>query len=391
MSASPLLRRCPVVPPWWRSGFVAASIAVSLMAGCSKPVEKVAEVRPVRAVVVSAGRANVQDEFSGEVRARIETRLGFRVAGKITERKVDVGAIVKRGQVLARLDPQDLQLAQAQTAAEVKAARSNRDLAQAELKRYRDLRAKNFVSQAVLDAKQTAYLAAQSSLDQTAAALRNQSNQTGYAVLTADTDGVVIAVEAEAGQVVAAGTPVVRLAQTIEKEVAIGVPEDRVDLLQQVSDIRVRTWAQPERVLAGKIREVSPVADPATRTYTVRVAVPDAPEEMRLGMTASVAFNVTNPNPAISVPMTALVQDKSSTSVWIVDNGVVRMVPVTIAGASGNDVLIAGGLTPGQVVATAGVHTLKPGQMVSVLAPPVSDLAPQADRRNANGAAGERQ
>lgn len=343
----------------------------------------------MRAVVVSAGHANVQDEFSGEVTARIESRLGFRVGGKITDREVDVGALVKRGQVLARLDPQDLQLAQAQTAAEEKAARSNRDLAKAELKRYQDLREKNFVSQAVLDARQTAFLAAQSTLDQAQAALRNQSNQTGYAILEADTDGVVTAVEAEAGQVVAAGAPVVRIAQTTEKEVVIGVPEDRVDVLRQTSDVRVRTWAQPERVLHGTIREVSPVADPATRTYTFRIAVPDAPEDMRLGMTAYVTFSATNPNPLISIPMTALVEDRTSTSVWIVENGAVRKAPVKIAGASGNEVLIASGLAPGQTVVTAGVHMLKPGQRVNILSSGPSMHQALADRRNRIGAAGE--
>lgn len=387
MSALPVLRRVFALPcP--RNGLMSALFAALLMTGCSKPVEKAEEIRPVRAMVATAGRASVQDEFSGEVRARIESRLGFRVGGKLIERKVDVGAVVEKGQVLARLDPQDLQLAQAQTAATVNAAQSNRDLAQAELKRYQDLRAKNFVSQALLDAKQAAFLAAQSSLDQALAAMRSQSNQTGYAVLIADTSGVVTAVEAEAGHVVAAGSPVVRIAQTKEKEVVIGVPEDRVDALRQTSDVRVRTWAQPDRVFDAIVREVSPVADPATRTYTFRVAVPDAPEDLRLGMTAYVTFSATNPNSLISIPMTALVQDKSSTAVWIVENGAVRMIPVAIAGASGNEILIANGLMPGQTVVTAGVHMLKPGQKVSVLAskPPMQDA--ETDPRSGSGAAG---
>ncbi|MFD2272832.1 efflux RND transporter periplasmic adaptor subunit [Undibacterium arcticum] len=186
------------------------------------------------------------------VMPRIESRLGFRVGGKIVQRKVDVGATVKRGQVLMQLDPQDLQLAQTQANAGLRAAQSNRDLAQAELKRYQDLRAKNFVSQTVLDAKSTAYQSAQASLEQAAAAYKGQSNQAGYAVLTADADGVVTGVDAEVGQVVAAGTSVVRVAQLGDKEVVFGIPEHKIAALRQTSDVQIRTWANPGQAIEGK-------------------------------------------------------------------------------------------------------------------------------------------
>lgn len=349
-----------------RAAILAAGIAL-LLGGCSRPVEKAEEIRPVRAVKLAPDNVDVAAEFPGEVRARVESRLGFRVGGKIIARKVDVGTIVRRGQLLMQLDPQDLQLAQAQANAALKAAESNRDLAKADLKRYQELREKNFVSQAVLDGKETAFKATQASYEQALAGYRNQSNQAGYASLVSDVDGVVTSVEAETGQVVAQGSPVVRVAQTGEKEIVIGIPEDKVDALRKVSDVRVRTWARPEQVLPGKLRELSPVADPATRTYMARIAIPDAPDDMKLGMTAYVTFSSRSEHAMIRLPLTALFADKNATSVWVVENGGVRLVPVEVAGSSGNDILVAGGVTPGQTVVTAGVNLLKPGQKVKIL------------------------
>lgn len=346
-----------------------------LLAACSKPVEKTEEIRPVRAIQLAADNVDVAAEFSGEVRARVESRLGFRVGGKIIARKVDVGAIVTRGQVLMQLDPQDMQLAQSQANAGLKAAESNRDLAKAELKRYQDLREKNFVSQAVLDSKETAFKAAQASYEQALAAFRNQSNQAGYTTLVSDVNGVVTGVDAEVGQVVAPGTPVVRVAQTGEKEIVIGIPEDKVDALRRMTDVRVRTWAKPEVVVPGKLRELSPVTDPATRTYTAKIAIPNAPDHIKLGMTAYVIFSARSQNAMIKLPLTALFQDKSATAVWIVENGAVKPVQVQVAGTSGNDIVIAGGIIPGQTVVTAGVNLLKPGQKVKILGAdaPVTD------------------
>lgn len=349
---------------------LAATLAMSalvLVTGCSKPVEKTEDVRPVRTITLSAEHEDVLAQFSGDVRARIESRLGFRVGGKIITRKVDVGTMVKRGQVLMQLDPQDLQLAQMQSSAGLRAAESNQYLASEELKRYKDLRAKNFVSQAVLDGKETTYKAAQASYEQAVAGFKSQSNQTGYTTLVADVDGVVTSVEAEVGQVVAAGTPVVRVAQLGEKEVVIGIPEDQVDTLRRVTDVRVRTWAKPDQILQGAIREISPVADPVTRTYTVRISIADAPADVRLGMTAFVAFAAKTPVAMVKVPLTALFQEKNTSAVWVVESGAVKLVPVQIGASAGNDILLAGGVTAGQTVVTAGVNLLKPGQKVTIL------------------------
>ncbi|WP_317202785.1 efflux RND transporter periplasmic adaptor subunit [Janthinobacterium sp.] len=341
--------------------------AAALLGACSQPAEKTEDIRPVRALVLQGSNVDVNAEFSGEVRARVESRLGFRVGGKIVARKVDVGALVRRGQLLMQLDPQDLQLAQAQALAGLRGAETNRDLARAELKRYQDLREKNFVSQAVLDSKESAFKAAQASVDSAQAAYRGQANQAGYASLVADIDGVVTAVDAEVGQVVAPGTPVVRVAKSDEKEIVIGIPEDKVETLRRIADVQVRLWSNPGAAVPGKIREISPMADPATRTYTVKVAIPESLKEARLGMTAVVQFASKTAAPQIKVPLTALFYEKSASSVWVVENGAVRLVPVTIGGAAGNDLLLTSGVKAGQTVVTAGVNLLKPGQKVKIL------------------------
>ncbi|MFD2367376.1 efflux RND transporter periplasmic adaptor subunit [Pseudoduganella sp. GCM10020061] len=350
-----------------RPGAMLALVAAALAAGCAKEAPKTEDIRPVRAITIASGDVAHASEFSGEVRARIESRLGFRVGGKITERKVDVGAPVRRGQVLMQLDPQDLRLAASQAGAALEAARTNRDLAQAELKRYTELRSQNFVSQAVLDARRAAFQSAEANLRAAQAAFRGQSNQAGYTSLVSDIDGVVTAVEAEAGQVVSPGTPVVRVAKAGEKEVVIGVPENRVQSLRDVARVSVRLWAHPGQQFGGRIREISPVADPLTRTYAVRVALPDAPAFVQLGMTASVQFYDRAAGNQIKLPLSALFQDHGKSAVWVVEKGAVRLVPVEVAGASGNELVVTSGLQPGQTVVTAGVHQLKAGQKVKVL------------------------
>ena len=357
---------------------VALSLVVALT-GCSKQAEKSEDIRPVRAIVVKNGTTDTAIELSGEVRPRIESHLGFRVGGKIISRKVELGTVVKRGQVLMQLDPQDLALAQAQAKAGLTAAESNRDLAMAELKRYQELRKKNFVAATVLDAKDVAYKAAQSSYEQALAAYKNQSNQASYANLESDVDGVVTSVDAEVGQVVAAGAPVIRVAQSGDMDVVVGVPENKINMIRQMSDINVSLWAQPSKILSAKLRELSPIADPATRTYAAKVILPPDATDVHLGMTATVTFVARNPNQVIKVPMTALLQSKAGTSVWVVNQGVVHQVPVQIAGAAGEDVLIAGGVSNGQTIVTAGVHFLKEGQKVTILgADPISADAVKA-------------
>ena len=351
---------------------VAIAVAVAaplLLAACTKDAPKAEEIRPVRVLVLTSSNVGIHAEFAGEVRSRVESRLAFRVPGKITARKVDPGTVVTRGQVLMQLDAQDLRLSQAQARATLTAAETARDLAKAELKRYQELRVKNFVSGAVLDQKLSAWKATQANVDAAQAGYFGQSNQAGYATLVADSDGVVTAVDADVGSVVAPGTTVVRVAKAGEKEIVIGLPEDKVETLRKVQDVTVRLWANPNAVIPGKVREVSPVADAATRTYAVKVSIPDSAADVKLGMTALVQFASTTAAPMIRVPLTALFHEKQTTSVWIVENGAVKLVPVQIGGTAGNDVVLVGGVKAGQTVVTAGVNLLKPGQKVKILAP----------------------
>jgi len=364
----------------------AGAVALLVLAGCHKTEEKTEDIRPVRVQQVRASDIDLLSEFAGEVRARVESRLGFRVGGKIVARLVDTGAVVKKGQALMRLDPQDLQLAQAQAQAALRAAETSRDFARAELKRYQELKAQNFVSQTILDSKEASYKAAQANVEAAQAAFRGQSNQAGYATLVADMDGVVTAVNADVGTVVAPGTPVVQLAKSGDKEIVIGLPEDKVDALRGVADVRVRLWAQPDRVAAGKVREVSPAADPVTRTYPVRVTIPDGLPDAKLGMTAYVAFASKTPEAQIHVPLTALFYERGATSVWVVENGAVRLVRVQPGGVAGNDMVLKSGLKPGQVIVTAGVNQLKSGQKVSVLG--AERAAPKAASGGAGAAGG---
>jgi multidrug efflux system membrane fusion protein len=342
-------------------------LSLVLIAGCTKKVEKTEDIRPVRAIQAKLEGSEVLTEFSGEVRARVESRLGFRVPGKIVARKVELGTVVKRGQVLMQLDPQDLLLGQAQAKAGLAAAESNRDLAKAEFRRYQELREKNFVAQAVLEAKETAYKAAQASFEQAKACFSNQSNQAGYASLTADVDGVVTFIEAEVGQVVAAGAPVVRIAKSGDVDVVVGIPEDKINSIRSMPDVKVRLWANTQEVYAAKLRELSPIADPVTRTFVAKIGLPETAKNVRLGMTANVSFGMKNPQAMIRLPLTALFQEKNVSSVWIVESGAVRLVPVQVGATVAEDVLIASGIQSGQIVVTGGVNLLKAGQKVRIL------------------------
>ncbi len=349
-------------------------LALLVLGGCSREAERAPDVRPVRLLQLQSATGQSAYEFSGDVRPRIESRLGFRVGGKIAARLVDVGATVRRGQPLARLDPTDLNLAEQGSRAQYEAARTDRDLAAADLKRYNDLFAKGFISAAEQNRRQASYEAAAARLRQAEAALREQSNQTGYTVLAADADGVVTAIDAEVGQVVSAGQSVVRVAQTAEKEVAIGLPEDQVDWLRDIRDVSVRTWAEPERRLPGRVREIAAAADPVTRTYAARITVPNPPADLKFGMTAMVTFVRTGASPAVRVPLTALLQQQGTNQVWVYDGaaGTVQPVAVTLGQPIGNEIEVSSGLRPGQTIVTAGVHLLKPGQKVR----PLQTVAP---------------
>ena len=342
--------------------------SVLAVAGCSRPPPAEEPVRAVKVQTVGVGNFDTAPEFSAEVRARVESQLGFRVAGKILRRQAGLGQHVKAGDVLAQLDPQDYRLAADASRAQQASALTSRDLAAADLKRYRELREQNFISGAELERRESTYKAAQAQFDQAKAQLASQGNQASYTTLVADAPGIVTSIDAEPGQVVSAGTPVVRIAQDGARDVVFAVPEDRAELIRPGSGVSVRGWANGT-VLKGTVREVAGSADPVTRTYTVKVAI-DAATSPALGSTVYASPEALSRvgAPVLKLPTSALRQEGGGSAVWVLDKSTmtVRSQPVQVATADGNQAVIASGVKPGDLVVVAGVHVLSPGQKVSI-------------------------
>ena len=345
------------------------AVAAVALAACGKaPEPKPEEIRPVRVIRVGEQAAERSAEFAGEVRARHETRLSFRVAGKIVERRVEVGSTVRAGQPIARLDPADLALAAASAVAQAASARAERDLAAADLKRYRALREKNFISQAEYDRRSSALDTAEARLNAVLAQQRQASNQAGYAVLAADSAGVIVAIEAEAGQVVSAGQTVARLARPEEREIAFAVPESRRELVERATRFEVSLGAVSGKTWKARLRELSPAADPVLRTYAARATLLEAGNDVELGMSARIAATANGGGTRIELPIAALLTRGETPQVMVVDAGSsVRLQPVKTAGLAGERVVIESGLKPGDVVIAAGASLLRAGQKVRVL------------------------
>ena len=345
-----------------------ASVAV-LLAACSRPAPPEEPVRAVKVVTVGTGAYAARHEYAGEVRARVESRLGFRIGGKLIKRQAELGQHVQTGQVLAQLDPQDYRLAADAARAQVTAAATSRNLAAADFKRYQALKEQNFISGAELERREATLKSAQAQLQQAQAQLAVQGNQTQYAVLSADVSGVVTAVEAEPGQVVTAGAPVVRIAADGVRDVVFSVPEDRVSAIQVGAPASLRVWSQTAG-LTGRVREVAASSDPVTRTYAVKVSVDAAQSPPLLGATVYVTLPDSGAQgvPVIKLPTTALRQEGQATAVWVLEPAsmTLRSQVIEVATADGNEVVVASGLQPGMQVVSAGVHVLSAGQKVSL-------------------------
>ena len=333
----------------------------------------------VRTYTVGTAAATAAATYPGEVRGRYESQLAFQVAGKINARMVNVGDSVRAGQVLLALDPKDVNQSVEATAAQLASARASYKLAADNAARYSSLNAQGAVSEAVRDQYQTQLEAASAALRQAQAQANVSSNQLGYTQLVSDTDGVVTALNAEVGQVVAAGTPIATVVRSGEREVHISVPEGASLSVGQKAQISF--WALPGVEAAGFVREIASMADPVTRTYKVCVAVPDLPAAAKLGMTAKVSLapeqraavsgaakgdaTATEPtSPAFTIPAQALYQVNGKTQVWVVRDNKAQLVEVKVNGYSGNEVLIEQGLSRGDKVITAGLAKLVPHQEV---------------------------
>ncbi|MBK6867459.1 MAG: efflux RND transporter periplasmic adaptor subunit [Burkholderiales bacterium] len=341
--------------PFMRASVLWATAAL-LLAACEKAPPPEEPVRAVKLVTVGESAYQSGHEYAGEVRARVESRLGFRVAGKIVRRAVEPGQRVQAGQLLAQLDARDYQLAADAARAQVNAATR----------------------------------AAQATLDQARAQLSSQGNQAGYTQLLADVSGVVTGVDAEAGQVVAAGTPVVRIAQDGPRDVVFAVPEDRVAAVRVGQPMLVRAWASDAQ-WSGSVREVAASADPVTRTYAVKVALAGNAPPLGATVTVTPQHSGAQGQPVIKLPTSALWQQGQGSAVWVYDaaSGTVRAQAVQVAGADGNEAVIAAGLTPGMRVVATGAHVLSPGQKVTVYQPKTGSAPAQPAPAAIHNAASE--
>ncbi|MFM9879666.1 MAG: efflux RND transporter periplasmic adaptor subunit [Burkholderiaceae bacterium] len=379
--------------PHQRLAVLAVCAAAALLTACSKPAPAPEPVRAVKVMTVGLGGLQSSHEYAGEVRARTESRLGFRVGGKLIKRQVELGQRVKAGQMLAQLDAQDFRLAADAAKAQVASAQTNRDLAAADFKRFAELRAQNFISGAELERRETTLKAAQASLEQAQAQLSAQGNQTGYANLVADVSGVVTAVEAEPGQVLAAGAPVVRLAQDGARDVVFAVPEDQLDAVRVGARMQVRQWASDRRS-SGVVREVAASADPITRTFGVKLTLAPgeaaAGDALPLGSTVYVNLEsaAAGGPQVMKLPTSALLKTTSGSAVWLLDAATmtVKQQAVAVLTADGNEVVIASGLQPGAQVVVAGVHVLAQGQKVSLYQTKYDSNQPLANTNTAPSA-----
>ena len=344
-------------------GAISFVAIAALLTGCGQHEAPARPARPVLTAVVQLATTSVATQYTGEIRSRYETVLAFRIGGKIAARLVDAGAVVKAGDVLARLDASD-------TALTMVSAQAQLDLAKAEVQRYRELRRKNFVSQAALDAKETAYTAAQAQADLAA-------NQSAYTVLRAERAGVISQVNVEVGQVVTPGQAVMRLSRVDTPEVAVAIPESRIRQVRAHKRAEVTLWSEEKARYAAELRELSPVADAATRTYAARVAIKQPDERILLGMTANVIFtdssddNRTEANDEaarVTIPLTAVFQKNGKPAVWVVGaDQQLTLRPVEVVAFNEAAAILRGGVQPGERIVVAGVHKLAAGEKIKAV------------------------
>ena len=361
--------RYPTMPSNPLQAALAVAVLSSLvtLGGCGRKPEPIAEEppRPVRTLTVAAGPVLPEWSLAGEVKPRVEVRYGFRVGGRVIERKVEVGDRVEAGQVLARLDPQDLTPALDAQRAQQEALRTELALARAELARAERLRAGNFVSDANVERQRATVDAAAARLQAATAQVNQARHAVEYQQLKADSAGVVTAIDAEAGQVVALGQAVVRIARARDAEIQVNIPEQELGRARAAVDWTVTLAGLPGRQWQATLRELSPAADPASRTYAARLALAGDIDDVALGMSATATARG-SAETRIQVPLTALHSRDGQAKVWVVDpaTSTVRARPVTTGAILDDGIVIREGLQGGETLVTAGANLLREGQQV---------------------------
>ena len=325
-----------------------------------------AVVRPARVAEIEFRSHMHSLMLAGIVAPRIETTLGFRVAGKVTAREVDVGSAVQAGQLIARIDPTDYRLAVDNARAALASAEADYARAKADLDRYQALRGSAAFMTQTLDTRQSISSTTLAKVEQARSQLATAENNLGYTELRTDAAGVITAVQAEVGQVLAQGQGMVKLARIEELEILVGVPEHRLKTVREASRVSFELWSDTGHRYAARLRELSPSADAMTRTYPARFTVVEPPPFIGIGMTATLTLARPDAELLAEVPLSAIFQQGTQPAVWVVDkaSGAVALRPVTIARWRDETALIASGVQDGEIVATAGVHKLEPGQKV---------------------------
>jgi RND family efflux transporter MFP subunit len=349
------------------AGVSLALLAVALTGCNDKVAEKTVPSRPVLVATVHYELEQPERSFVGTVKPRIETDIAFRVPGKVARRLVEVGQTVDIGQPLATLDEIDLRLQAQQAEAEQRAATGVLAQAAAAETRAKELRAKGWSTDAQVDQAKAAADEARARLNRAERSVELTNNSLSYATLVADSKGVVTATLIDAGQVVASGQTVIRLARLGEKEAVVAIPET---LLGRAKDglASVSLWSEPGKTYAAKLREIAPAADPATRTYLAKFSLPDAGDNVSLGMTATLTLADPATARVARLPLSALFNEGRAPSLYLVDDkGDVTLQPVTVKAYDSQDVVISGGVAEGAKVVVLGVQKLDPAQKVRVV------------------------
>jgi RND family efflux transporter MFP subunit len=366
LTAKQLFQRIPVPV----IAFLILFALSAVLTGCDSQAQTAVQTpaRPVLVTTVHYANQTPDRTFVGTIKPRIESDLGFRVAGKVAKRLVEVGDAVKPGQPLALLDQSDLKLQADQAEAELAAATGVKAQAQASLQRSIDLRAKGWTTDAQMDTARAAADEAQGRFNRAERAVELTKNSLSYATLTADADGVVTATLVEPGQVVAAGQGAIRVARSAEKEAVVAIPETLVARARDGA-ASVSLWSEPDRRYEAKLRELAPMADPTTRTYLAKFSLPGAGKDVKLGMTATLTLCDQASERVAKLPLSALFNQGTGPALFVVDTrtGEITLKPVTVKSYDAQDVVITGGVNEGDSVVALGVQKLDTEQRVRVV------------------------
>lgn len=363
-----LLPRHSTIPSEW-IGLLLLCSALTL-AACKKQTESEApQIRPVRTVIAAPSEFGETVILSGHVAAETEASLGFRIAGRVIERQVNVGDHVETGQDLAKLDPQDEANALRSAQAALAAASARSTQARAAFERQRQLLAAGHTPRAAFDEAQKTLKTAQADVDDAEARVANQALRVSWTVLQADAPGTVSAIGAQPGEVVQPGQMIVRIARQGGRDAVFNVPGRLLREVPRSPDITVRLADDPSVAALGRVREIAAQADPTTRTFEVKVGLTDPPAAMRLGSTVTGTARLDS-EPKMVIPASALSSLNGQPAVWIVDPEklTVALRNVHTAGYDPDAVIVEQGIETGDILVTAGVHALHPGQKVRLLA-----------------------